>query len=195
MTECKCILYRSFLLFFHFPVHLSLFPFPISTPYPSSSLPFNPFQSLLLVYHPKTFLSFLNSFLLPLSLIFHSSSSTSQAAKHSPPTCPVAAQMDVDRPNCALLSWAPASTSSQATTRSIYVLERQEVGSQEWQKCVTTDVDTSVEIMGDSVPYEGDFRFRVCCVNKYGRSGHVEFPKFVHLGECLFVSLHLHVVI
>ncbi|XP_046886415.1 obscurin-like protein 1a isoform X2 [Hypomesus transpacificus] len=104
-----------------------------------------------------------------------------KAAKHSPPTCPVAAQMDVDRPNCALLSWAPASTSSQATTRSIYVLERQEVGSQEWQKCVTTDVDTSVEIMGDSVPYEGDFRFRVCCVNKYGRSGHVEFPKFVHL--------------
>ena len=59
------------------------------------------------------------------------------------------------------------------------------MGTQVWEKCLTTDSDTtSVEVTGDSVPYEADFRFRVCCVNKYGRSGHVEFPKPVHLGKC-----------
>uniref|UniRef100_A0A8C7FSM1 Obscurin like cytoskeletal adaptor 1a n=1 Tax=Oncorhynchus kisutch TaxID=8019 RepID=A0A8C7FSM1_ONCKI len=100
--------------------------------------------------------------------------------KHSPPICPVGVEMDVDRPNSVLLSWEPAPT-SQTTTRSVYVLERQEVGSQEWLRCATSDTATSAEVMGDSVLCEGDYRFRVCCINKYGRSGHVEFPKVVHL--------------
>uniref|UniRef100_A0A8C8CEM3 Obscurin-like protein 1 n=1 Tax=Oncorhynchus tshawytscha TaxID=74940 RepID=A0A8C8CEM3_ONCTS len=103
-----------------------------------------------------------------------------KAARHSPPICPVGVEMDVDRPNSVLLSWEPAPT-SQTTTRSVYVLERQEVGSQEWLRCATSDTATSAEVMGDSVPCEGDYRFRVCCINKYGRSGHVEFPKVVHL--------------
>uniref|UniRef100_A0A674B8K3 Obscurin like cytoskeletal adaptor 1a n=1 Tax=Salmo trutta TaxID=8032 RepID=A0A674B8K3_SALTR len=103
-----------------------------------------------------------------------------KAARHSPPICPVGVEMDVDRPNSVLLSWEPAPT-SQTTTRSVYVLERQEVGSQEWLRCATSDTVTSAEVMGDSVPCEGDYRFRVCCINKYGRSGHVEFPKVVHL--------------
>ncbi|CAB1327738.1 unnamed protein product [Coregonus sp. 'balchen'] len=103
-----------------------------------------------------------------------------KAARHSPPICPVGVEMDVDRPNSVLLSWEPAPT-SQTTTRSVYVLERQEVGSQEWLRCATSDTATSAEVMGDSVPCEGDYRFRVCCINKYGRSGHVEFPKAVHL--------------
>ncbi|XP_038853293.1 obscurin-like protein 1 [Salvelinus namaycush] len=103
-----------------------------------------------------------------------------KAARHSPPICPVGVEMDVDRPNSVLLSWEPAPT-SQTTTRSVYVLERQEVGSQEWLRCATSDMATSAEVMGDSVPCEGDYRFRVCCINKYGRSGHVEFPKVVHL--------------
>ena len=90
--------------------------------------------------------------------------------------------MDVDRPNSALLTWVPAPN-SQTSTRSIFVLERQEVGSQEWQKCFTTETTTSAEVTGDSVPCEGNYRFRVCCMNKYGRSGHVEFPKVIHLGE------------
>lgn len=104
------------------------------------------------------------------------------AARHSPPICPVSIKMDVDRPNSALLSWVPAPN-SQTSTRSIFVLERKEVGSQEWQKCFTTETGTSAEVSGDSVPCEGDYRFRVCCINKYGRSGHVEFPKIIHLGE------------
>ncbi|TKS67636.1 Obscurin [Collichthys lucidus] len=64
-----------------------------------------------------------------------------------------------------------------------YVLERQEVGtgSQEWLQCLTTDSATSVEILGDSVPCEADYRFRICSVNKYGKSNNVEFPRAVHL--------------
>ncbi|XP_040888099.1 obscurin-like protein 1a isoform X1 [Toxotes jaculatrix] len=103
-----------------------------------------------------------------------------KASRHCPPICPVGAKMDVDRPNSALLTWVPAPN-SQTSTRSIFVLERQEVGSQEWQKCFTSETATSAEVTGDSVSCEGDYRFRVCCINKYGRSGHVEFPKVIHL--------------
>ncbi|XP_053272939.1 obscurin-like protein 1a [Pleuronectes platessa] len=103
-----------------------------------------------------------------------------KASRHCPPIGPGGVQMDVDRPNSALLTWVPAPN-SQTSTRSIFVLERQEVGSQEWQKCFSSESATSTEVGGDSVPCEGDYRFRVCCINKYGRSGHVEFPKAVHL--------------
>ncbi|KAM6958098.1 obscurin-like protein 1a [Tautogolabrus adspersus] len=103
-----------------------------------------------------------------------------KATRHCPPICPVGVKMDVDRPNSALLTWVPAPN-SQTSTRSIFVVERQEVGSQEWQKCFTSETATTAEVAGDSVPCEGDYRFRVCCINKYGRSGHVEFPKAVHL--------------
>ncbi|XP_063323695.1 obscurin-like protein 1a [Pelmatolapia mariae] len=103
-----------------------------------------------------------------------------KATRHCPPICPVGVKMDVDRPNSALLTWDPAP-SSQTSTRSVFVLEMQEVGSQEWQKCFTSETATSAEVTGDSVPCEGNYRFRVCCINKYGRSGHVEFPKVVHL--------------
>ncbi|KAM6945398.1 obscurin-like protein 1a [Aplochiton taeniatus] len=108
-----------------------------------------------------------------------------KAARHSPPVCPVDVQMDTDRPNSVLLSWAPAPNAPVATTRCVYVVERQEVGSsQEWQRCLTSDATattSTAEVSGDSVPYEGKYRFRVCCVNKYGRSGHVEFPQTVQL--------------
>lgn len=40
----------------------------------------------------------------------------------------VGIMMDVDRPKNALLTWDPAPN-SQASTRSMFVLERQEVGS------------------------------------------------------------------
>ncbi|KAF0045868.1 hypothetical protein F2P81_002397 [Scophthalmus maximus] len=103
-----------------------------------------------------------------------------KASRHCPPICPVGVTMDADRPNSALLTWVP-SPNSPTSSRSIFVLERQEVGSQEWLKCHTSETATSAEVGGDSVPCEGDYRFRVCCINKYGRSGHVEFPKAVHL--------------
>uniref|UniRef100_A0A3P9J2N7 Obscurin-like protein 1 n=1 Tax=Oryzias latipes TaxID=8090 RepID=A0A3P9J2N7_ORYLA len=102
--------------------------------------------------------------------------------KHSPPSCPVGVQMNTERANAALLSWVPAPD-SRKNPPSGYVLERQEVGtgSQEWVQCLTTDSATSVEILGDSVPCEADYRFRICSVNKYGKSNNVEFPKTVHL--------------
>uniref|UniRef100_A0A671LA03 Obscurin-like protein 1 n=1 Tax=Sinocyclocheilus anshuiensis TaxID=1608454 RepID=A0A671LA03_9TELE len=103
-----------------------------------------------------------------------------KTARHCPPICPVSVQMNTDCLNGAILSWS-ASPNLQNSTKSVYVLERQEVGSQEWQRCLTTETATSAEVLGDSVPCEGDYRFRICCVNKYGRSGHVEFPKVVHL--------------
>lgn len=104
------------------------------------------------------------------------------ASRHCPPICPVEATMDVERPNSALLAWVPAPN-SPTSTRSIFVVEMQEVGSQEWLKCFTSETATSAEVTGDGVQCEGNYRFRVCCINKYGRSGHVEFPKVVHLGE------------
>lgn len=105
------------------------------------------------------------------------------AARHCPPSCPVAVQINTERANAALLSWVPAQD-SRKNPPSGYVLERQEVGtgSQEWLQCLTTDSATSVEILGDSVPCEADYRFRICSVNKYGKSNNAEFPRAVHLG-------------
>ncbi|KAI3355902.1 hypothetical protein L3Q82_004449 [Scortum barcoo] len=105
-----------------------------------------------------------------------------KAAKHCPPSCPVGVQINTERANAALLSWVPAQD-SRKNPPSGYVLERQEVGtgSQEWLQCLTTDSATSVEILGDSVPCEADYRFRICSVNKYGKSNNVEFPRAVHL--------------
>uniref|UniRef100_A0A8C2WTQ6 Obscurin like cytoskeletal adaptor 1 n=1 Tax=Cyclopterus lumpus TaxID=8103 RepID=A0A8C2WTQ6_CYCLU len=115
-----------------------------------------------------------------------------KATKHCPPICPVGVKMDVDRPNSTVLTWVPAAN-TQTSTRSIFVVERQEAGSQEWEKCFTSENAASAEITSDSVPCEGDYRFRVCCINKYGRSGHVEFPKAVHLGEELWSRI-VHVL-
>uniref|UniRef100_A0A3Q1GHU5 Obscurin like cytoskeletal adaptor 1b n=1 Tax=Acanthochromis polyacanthus TaxID=80966 RepID=A0A3Q1GHU5_9TELE len=105
-----------------------------------------------------------------------------KAARHCPPSCPVGVQINTERANAALLSWVPAQD-SRKNPPSGYVLERQEVGtgSQEWLQCLTTDSATSVEILGDSVPCEADYRFRICSVNKYGKSKNVEFPRTVHL--------------
>nr|XP_046260553.1 obscurin-like protein 1 isoform X7 [Scatophagus argus] len=105
-----------------------------------------------------------------------------KAARHCPPSCPVGVQINTERANAALLSWVPAQD-SRRNPPSGYVLERQEVGtgSQEWLQCLTTDSATSVEILGDSVPCEADYRFRICSVNKYGKSNNVEFPRAVHL--------------
>ncbi|MEQ2310569.1 hypothetical protein AMECASPLE_010384, partial [Ameca splendens] len=105
-----------------------------------------------------------------------------KAARHCPPSCPVGVQINTERANAALLSWVPAPD-SRKNPPSGYVLERQEVGtgSQEWLQCLTTDSATSVEILGDSVPCEADYRFRICSVNKYGKSNNIEFPRTVHL--------------
>ncbi|XP_036425846.1 obscurin-like protein 1 isoform X13 [Colossoma macropomum] len=103
-----------------------------------------------------------------------------KAARHCPPSCPIGVQINTERANAALLSWVPAQD-CRKNPPSGYILERQEMGSQEWLQCLTTDSATSVEILGDSVPCEADYRFRICSINKYGRSGYVEFPRAVHL--------------
>ncbi|XP_062862340.1 obscurin-like protein 1 isoform X2 [Trichomycterus rosablanca] len=103
-----------------------------------------------------------------------------KAVRHCPPSSPVGVQINTERANAALLSWVPAQD-CRKNPPSGYILERQEMGSQEWLQCLTTDSATSVEILGDSVPCEADYRFRICSVNKYGRSGYVEFPRAVHL--------------
>ncbi|XP_053085446.1 obscurin-like protein 1a isoform X4 [Pangasianodon hypophthalmus] len=103
-----------------------------------------------------------------------------KAIRHCPPNCPVGVQMNADCQNGVVLSWSH-SPNLQNSTKFMYQVEFQEIGSQEWERCFTTETGTLAEILGDSVPCEGDYRFRVCCVNKYGRSDHVEFPKSVHL--------------
>ncbi|KAK1789084.1 hypothetical protein P4O66_015031 [Electrophorus voltai] len=103
-----------------------------------------------------------------------------KGARHCPPSCPIGVQINTERANAALLSWSPAQD-FRRNPPSGYILERQEMCSQEWLQCLTTDSATSVEILGDSVPCEADYRFRICSVNKYGRSGYVEFPRAVHL--------------
>ncbi|TSL54341.1 Obscurin [Bagarius yarrelli] len=103
-----------------------------------------------------------------------------KAVRQCPPSCPVGVQINTERANAALLSWVPAQD-CRKNPPSGYILERQEIGFQEWLQCLTTDSATSVEILGDSVPCEADYRFRICSINKYGRSGYVEFPRAVHL--------------
>ncbi|KAM8806950.1 obscurin-like protein 1 [Eudromia elegans] len=103
-----------------------------------------------------------------------------KCVKRDPPSSPVAARMSTEHSNAALLTWCPAPDAHHRPA-SGYVLERQELSAGEWVHCLTTDLASLVEVLGDSVPCEADYRFRVCAVNKYGRSGPVEFPGSVHL--------------
>ncbi|NXG27921.1 OBSL1 protein, partial [Dromaius novaehollandiae] len=119
-----------------------------------------------------------------ISFAVGESQTTSQlrvkCVKRDPPSTPVAARMSTEHSNAALLTWCPAPDVHHRPPSS-YVLERQEVSSSEWVHCLTTDLASLVEVLGDSVPCEADYRFRICAVNKYGRSGPVEFPGSVHL--------------
>ncbi|CAM4532706.1 unnamed protein product [Lepidochelys kempii] len=103
-----------------------------------------------------------------------------KCAKRVPPSAPVAAEMSTDRSNAALLTWCPGPDVHRSPPSS-YVLERQEASTAEWVQCLTTDLASMVEVLGDSVPAEADYCFRISAVNKYGRSRPVEFPGSVHL--------------
>ncbi|XP_062972899.1 obscurin-like protein 1 isoform X2 [Elgaria multicarinata webbii] len=103
-----------------------------------------------------------------------------KCAKRIPPSAPVAARMCTTRSNAALLTWCPPPDVHRSPP-SGYILERQAVGEAEWVPCLTTDVASMVEVPGDGVPQEADYRFRVCSANQYGCSEHVEFPGSVHL--------------
>ncbi|MFT7807941.1 obscurin-like protein 1 isoform X1 [Arapaima gigas] len=113
-----------------------------------------------------------------------------KAARHAPPSCPSDVKLNSDRTNAALLCWVPAQDVGKSPSTG-FVVERQEVGTHEWVQCLTTDGATSVEVLGDNVPREGEYRFRVCSVNQYGRSGHVEFPGTAHLAPLAKIRTHL----
>ncbi|XP_070584619.1 obscurin-like protein 1 isoform X2 [Erythrolamprus reginae] len=103
-----------------------------------------------------------------------------KCAKRIPPSAPVEVRMSTMRSNAALLTWCPPPDLHRSPPSS-YILERQTVGEAEWVPCLTTDVASMVEVPGDGVPQEADYRFRVCSANQYGCSEHVEFPGSVHL--------------
>lgn len=107
--------------------------------------------------------------------------------KHSPPGPPVLAEMFKGHKNTVLLTWKPPEPAPE--TPFIYRLERQEVGSEDWIQCFSIEKAGAVEVPGDCVPSEGDYRFRVCTVSEHGRSPHVVFHGSAHLGESVLSDL------
>ncbi|XP_030808517.1 obscurin-like protein 1 [Camarhynchus parvulus] len=103
-----------------------------------------------------------------------------KCVKHDPPSAPVAAEMSVVETNTALLTWCPAPDSHLRPV-SHYLLERREAAGGDWVQCLATDLPSCVRVLGDSVPREADYCFRISAANKHGRSSPVEFPGSVHL--------------
>ncbi|XP_074766239.1 obscurin-like protein 1 isoform X2 [Athene noctua] len=103
-----------------------------------------------------------------------------KCVKRDPPSTPVAAEMSVVESNAALLAWCPAPD-AHLRPPSRYLLERREVAGGEWVQCLATDLPGRMRVLGDSVPREADYCFRVCAANEHGRSSPVEFPGSVHL--------------
>ncbi|XP_048200634.1 obscurin-like protein 1 isoform X2 [Perognathus longimembris pacificus] len=99
--------------------------------------------------------------------------------KHNPPGPPVLVEMFKGHKNTVLLTWKPPEPPPE--TSFIYRLERQEVGSEDWIQCFSIEKAGAVEVPGDCVPSEGDYRFRVCTVSEHGRSPHVVFNGSAHL--------------
>uniref|UniRef100_A0A671FXV5 Obscurin-like protein 1 n=1 Tax=Rhinolophus ferrumequinum TaxID=59479 RepID=A0A671FXV5_RHIFE len=102
-----------------------------------------------------------------------------KCVKHNPPGPPVLAEMFKGHKNTVLLTWKPPEPAPE--TPFIYRLERQEVGSEDWIQCFSIEKAGAVEVPGDCVPSEGDYRFRVCTVSEHGRSPHVVFHGSAHL--------------
>ncbi|XP_027734463.1 obscurin-like protein 1 [Empidonax traillii] len=103
-----------------------------------------------------------------------------KCVKHDPPSAPVAAEMSVVESNTALLTWCPAPD-AHLHPASRYLLERREAVGGEWVQCLATDLPGCVRVLGDSVPREADYCFRIRATNKHGTSSPVEFPGSVHL--------------
>ncbi|KFO95300.1 Obscurin-like 1, partial [Calypte anna] len=103
-----------------------------------------------------------------------------KCVKRDPPSAPVAAEMSVAESNAALLRWCPAPD-AHLRPPSRYLLERREVAGCEWVQCLATDLPGCVRVLGDGVPCEADYCFRVYAANEHGRSSPVEFPGSVHL--------------
>ncbi|XP_013375242.1 PREDICTED: obscurin-like protein 1 isoform X2 [Chinchilla lanigera] len=102
-----------------------------------------------------------------------------KCVKHSPPGPPMMAELFKGHKNTVLLTWKPPEPLPE--TSFIYRLERQEVGSEDWIQCFSIEKAGAVEVPGDCVPSEGDYRFRICTVSEHGRSPHVVFQGSAHL--------------
>ncbi|XP_021482015.2 obscurin-like protein 1 isoform X3 [Meriones unguiculatus] len=102
-----------------------------------------------------------------------------KCVKHCPPGPPVLVEMFKGQKNTVLLTWKPPEPFPESSF--IYRLERQEVGSEDWVQCFSIEKAGAVEVPGDCVPSEGDYRFRICTVNEHGRSPHVVFNGSAHL--------------
>ncbi|XP_051046478.1 obscurin-like protein 1 isoform X2 [Phodopus roborovskii] len=102
-----------------------------------------------------------------------------KCVKHRPPGPPVSVEMFKGQRNTVLLTWKPPQPPPE--TSFIYRLERQEVGSEDWVQCFSIEKAGAVEVPGDCVPAEGDYRFRICAVSEHGRSPHVVFNGSAHL--------------
>lgn len=96
------------------------------------------------------------------------------------------AEMFKGRKNVVLLTWKPPEPAPE--TPFIYRLERQKVGSEDWVQCFSVEKAGAVEVPGDCMPSEGDYRFRICSVSEHGRSPHVVFQGSAHLGESVLQS-------
>ncbi|NWS39282.1 OBSCN protein, partial [Probosciger aterrimus] len=103
-----------------------------------------------------------------------------KCVKRDLPSAPVAAEMSTVESNVALLTWCPAPD-AHLRAPSHYLLERREASGGEWVQCLATDLPSRVRVLGDSVPREADYCFRICAANEHGRSSPVEFPGSVHL--------------
>ncbi|NWS54098.1 OBSL1 protein, partial [Chunga burmeisteri] len=103
-----------------------------------------------------------------------------KCVKRDPPSAPVAVEMSVAESNAALLTWCPAPD-AHLRPPSRYLLERREAAGGEWVQCLATDLPGRVRVLGDSVPREADYCFRICAANEHGSSSPVEFPSSVHL--------------
>uniref|UniRef100_A0A5F8G4Q1 Obscurin like cytoskeletal adaptor 1 n=1 Tax=Monodelphis domestica TaxID=13616 RepID=A0A5F8G4Q1_MONDO len=99
--------------------------------------------------------------------------------KQVPPGPPVSVELGTGCSNAALLSWKPPVPAPD--TAFTYRLERQEVGTDAWVQCLTTEAAGMVEVPGDGMPNEGDYRFRLCVVSEHGQSPYILFPGSVHL--------------
>ncbi|XP_015490829.1 obscurin-like protein 1 isoform X1 [Parus major] len=113
-----------------------------------------------------------------------------KCVKHDPPSAPVAAEMSVVESNTALLTWCPAPD-SHLRPASHYLLERREAAGGEWVQCLATDLPSCVRVLGDSVPREADYCFRISAANKHGTSSPVEFPGAVHLAPAAHLERSL----
>ncbi|XP_004638230.1 obscurin-like protein 1 isoform X1 [Octodon degus] len=102
-----------------------------------------------------------------------------KCVKHSPPGPPKMVEMFKGHKNTVLLTWKPPEPLPE--TSFIYRLERQEVGSEDWIQCFSIEKAGAVEVPGDCVPAEGDYRFRICTVSEHGRSPHIVFQGSAHL--------------